>query len=286
MAVDASGFKKVGTGYVKTQTKEVSHSTAGKEVFLGGKAFPPFVVPTRYWLSLRMIGTVNSNPAAAQDYSVRGIAVATSRNQGTGADGTSLLAKYGSPFASASDWLGSTTMVDLGIQGGLAEYTSWYKDREVFQRNATLALPERGVFSADGNIRYVDQWSQKGAIMTDWDVDEPKIFAVGYTTNVPTYDTSGTNWNGILYGDAADMPDFTELVVKEFYDADNEVAIAVGQGFRATAFEAWMSNGHGTTDANVVDTIVEMGIRTRLTIKYDVYMPVERAGGFQVITVN
>lgn len=285
MAMDTSGFKKVGTGYAKPQTKEVSSATAGKEVFIGGKGFPPFVVPTRYWLNLRMVGTANSSPNAAQDYSVRGIAVAVSRNQGTGAVGQDLMEKYASPISAAGDWLGATTLVGLGIQGSQIEYTSWYKDRELFQRTGTLALPERAVFSADGNVRYVDQWSMKGSIETPWVVDEPKFFGLGYTTNVPVYDTV-VDWDAVLWGNQADLPDFTELVVKEFWDADNEVAIAVGHSDRNADFRNWMRNGHGTTDASVADTIVEMGIRTRLTIQYDVYMPVERTGGFQVITTN
>lgn len=283
--LDTKGFKKVGTGYIKTQVKEVSSASAGQEVFIGGKGFPPYVVPTRYWMNLRMVGTANSSPNAAQDYSVRGIAVPLTRSQGTSAAGQDLMEKFGDPFADPIDWQQATVLFDLGIQGGLQEYTSWYKDRQVFQRGATLALPERAVFSADGNVRYVDQWSQKGAIMSPWAVDEPKFFGVGYTTNIPVYDTA-VDWDAILWGNQTKIPAFTELVVNEFLDPTQETGIAVGTHFRDADFINWSSNGHGTTDASVADTIVEMGMRVRLTIKYDVYIPEERAGGFQVITVN
>ncbi len=286
MGVDEKGFKKVGTGYAKTPTKGLA-GVGGQEVFIGGKAFPPFVVPTRYWLNTKIVGTTQVAPDASADYAVRGIGVALSRNQGVGATGQDLMEKYASPFLSGSDWLGSVVMVDVGISGAQPEYTPWYKRREFFQRKTSLGLPDKAVFTTDSFILYVDQFSTKGKIESPWVIDEPKFVGFGLTGDEPTYDTSGTNWNGILFGDADDMPDFTAMVVGEFFDADNDVAIAVGAGTgRNSAFTEWMQNGHSSNEAEMADAASNLAVRTRLTIAYDVYVPVTAAGRFNVISMG
>lgn len=283
MPIDEAGFKKVGTGYVKSPTKALA-GTGGQEVFIGGKGFPPYVVPTRYWLTTKMVGTSTVAPDASADYAVRGIAVPVSRNQGIGATGQDLMEKYGSPFATGSDWLGATVMIDVGIGGTEAEYTAWYKKREIFQRKASLGLPDKAVFSTDSVILYVDQFSTKGKIDVPFVIDEPKFVGFGLTGDEPTYDTSGTNWNAILWGDADDLPDFTELVVGEFFDSANDVAIAVGQGFRDSDFAGWMTKGTSSNEAEMADAAANIAVRTRLTIAYDVYVPLAAAGGFRVIS--
>ena len=168
------------------------------------KYLPAFVIPKRYWMSVKMVGNADVSIAQWMNYSLFGDHVPYTHDLSTDVPRTTIENDFAELTDEAYGQRIDRSENDTGdLELGLGD------DERIialpgrfFRRTAqTLGLPGKAVFSADGKIRYVDEFTTKGNIpMGERNFHEGGLlgwtWAAGADVATANDDKEGALWGG------------------------------------------------------------------------------------------
>lgn len=275
----------LGTLYIKKEF----YTTAGNdgvEEACWGLPLPPYIIPSRYWITCNILGTGNVGPLAMQHYRMSGRIGMMERNFLTDASppsaGTQFLTDMMETYlphepGSIMD-ANADTQVDVGLTGsGVVPVTK----QEFFVREKVLRLPKNGILVDASLVRYVDEFTTRGKIPNKMigAYDQAHLIGFGMTTddlkNMPT-----DGEDDALFGAAANAAPQLPVILESILDSienntlgESLSTFSVGIGdtqMVSSQVLAWMSNSFGATHP-----ISNNGLTTSMTVtlQVDVRIP-------------
>lgn len=270
MAVAAKGHRRVGTVYVK-QYNDRQVTSTGSEVFIGGKFFPPYVVPEHYWTTIRWIGNdAGMVPDAGVWVGIRAGHVETNLNQEqVETDDITvdeMMGRYMAP--EGVRWIDTSDSAEAGagIPEDQQQRSSWWKRREMFWYRDIHCLPDGAVFNNADLILATGKFKKSGSLKkSPVAFDTPSYIGIGATVDI--IDTNQDSGD-ILFGGLLDANELYEEILGSV--GPGEVAGQMAEQNHSAALQKWLEGGIVTGGLNVDQS---MNFRSKLTIKCGVYIP-------------
>jgi len=243
---------------------------AGSEEFVGGKVFPPYVVPKEYWVRTSFVGDgAGIAPDQSQFMSYRAGLVEMNLNQEQvetdDVTGDELVGRYMHPEVNRFEDTTDTAESSVGIPHDRFKRSSWWKQRELFWYIPRLGLPGKAVFNDASLITYADEFRKHAMIKTPVAIDTPKFLGIGANTQIVD---GNVDFGDILWGGLLETGDLLEAIYEGLGEmqAGLEMADAAQHG---SALQKWLEDGIVTVATAAQDVWVE----TSLTVRCEVYKP-------------
>lgn len=269
MVVGAKGARRIGTLYVKQYNDRPVAST-GAELFIGGKFFPPYVVPEHYWTTIRWIGSdTGMVPDGGVWVSIRGGHVETNLNQEqVETDDVTVdefIGRYMKPEGIRFTDTDDTAESGLGIPEDQQQRSSWWKKRELFWYRDIHCLPDGAVFNNADLILATGKFKKNGSLKkSPVAYDAPSFLGIGAMVDVID---GNTDSGDILFGGLLDAKELYEDLVAEVGPA--EVAASLVETNHTAAVQKWLEGGYVSS----INVDQELYMRCKLTVKCGVYLP-------------
>ncbi len=260
-------WEKEGELYLKVPGDRIVDAN-GVEDVLFAKVIPPFVQPRQYWLSVKIRSTTAGIPESVMSYRMRGVNVPIARDQQQvetdDVTGDELLARYGTEEATEVYDPDDTPSVDAGLDGDGDWLAEASQTGNFFEHKAVLGLPDKAVFTDANLVMFVDQFTRKGFIKKNKEIDEPGFLAVAMGADDITV---SVDWGDIMWGDQLDIETLAGTIMDlmpKFQDASASIGIVNP----SVAAKNWLQLGL-VEDTHTIG--LSLGVWTRMTVKCDVY---------------
>lgn len=260
-------WEKQGEIYLKMPGSQQVASD-GVEVCLNAKMIPPFVQPRQYWINVKLCGStaVGIAPASVASYRLRGFNVGVPMRQlqieTDDVTMTEMMARFATEEANQYFEPDDTPSTDVGIDGDTPQISDASASMRFLEHRAVLGLPDKAVFSDANLIHFVDQWSRKGHIAKNKEVDEAGLIGIGIGQDDVTAQLDHGN---IMWGDNSNIEGLMEAVLGMLPPFED-----VSQAFGSATYPEtnWLREGY-VEDTNTVGQTLR--VWTRLTLRCDVY---------------
>lgn len=274
MVVGVRGAKRVGTIWVK-QYNDRTIASSGSELFIGGKFFPPYVVPEYYWTTIRWIGNdVGMVPDGGVWVSIRGGHVETNLNQEqVETDDITvdeMVGRYMKPESLRFTDTDDSNESGAGIPHDQQQRSSWWKRRQMFWYREIHCLPDGAVFNNADLILATGKFQKHGSLKKDPIAYDAPSF-IGFGAAVDVIDAN-TDSGDILFGGLLDSKELYADILENVGPAES--AETMVETNPPAALQKWMEGGYVTGGINIDQSV---HVRTKLTVKCGVYLPHQTA---------
>lgn len=277
----------LGTIYVKKDFHTIAGND-GIEEACWALPFPPYMVPTQYWMRGRVAGTTEVASLAVQEYRLSGRYGIMERDFITDASPpsagqqflTDMMEEFlphepGSIMDNVQD-----TQQDVGLTGsGVVPVTT----QEFFVREKELGLPKHALVTDADLIRYMDRFDTKGRIPRDGAYDQAHLLGFGITTE-DKINMAANFEDDAIFGGAANaspqLPNILEAMLRAIEDSTQDVGslsfdVGLDPDHVITLLRNWQTASFGEAHVASGSTLTN---DFTITVKVDVMIPGQRDG--------
>ncbi len=278
MANDYRGYTKIGKLYAKKFYNRKLALNASQEAF-AGFFIPPFIVPKRYWLRVRL-GTVEGTtpfpPHFFMDYLMNGRLVSLPSNFDADAAANDTLQEATNEYAPMGDnspGFDEQTGMDAGA-GKIGTSAEFHKPNGTFfHREKRLGLPDSAVFQSSDSIYMFDHFATDGRFKPGLkDPEEGSLLTFTAWFDEPA---GGSTELSNLIGGAGAGRTLNDLSVEALaHFEDNPYSSAIAENVDPdTELFNWLSIGQIFDALPTMTGDEAINVAVHLTVELDVLAP-------------